>query len=311
MNIFLLFVGLLLLYVGSDWLVRGASSLALSFSIRPIIVGLTVVALGTSAPELLVSLVAAAKGSSGVSVGNIIGSNIINIALILGLSAMVRPLEVDKKFLSRELPYLIGVSFLFWILCLDGRLDRVDGSILLAMLVVFLFYSILTAKEGKGGQVKRQETSGRRYTLNVVLVVLGLACLAKGADMMVVSAIAIARKFGLSEVLIGLTIVALGTSLPELATSVVAVAKGESDISIGNVVGSNLFNICLVMGLVGILNPVQIDGRLNRFEFPVMLILTVLLLVFARSGFRIQRVEGMFFASCFFIYIGVAYWLAL
>jgi len=311
MNILFLIVGLLLLCLGSDWLVRGASSLALSFSIRPIIVGLTVVAFGTSAPELLVSLVAAAKGSSGVSVGNIIGSNIINIALILGLSAMVRPLEVDKKFLSRELPYLIGVSFLFWILCLDGRLDRVDGSILLAMFGVFLFYSILTAKERENGQAKRQETSGRKYTLNVVLVVLGLACLAKGADIMVVSAIAIARKFGLSETLIGLTIVALGTSLPELATSVVAVAKGESDISIGNVVGSNLFNICLVMGLVGILNPVQIDGRLNRFEFPVMLILTVLLLVFARSGFRIQRVEGMFFASCFFIYIGVAYWLAL
>lgn len=311
MNILLLLVGLVLLYIGSDWLVRGASSLALSFSIRPIIVGLTVVAFATSVPELLVSLVAAAKGSSGVSVGNIIGSNIINIALILGLSAMVKPIEVDSKILSREIPYLIGVSFLFWMLCLDGRLGRIDGFILLTMLGVFLVYSILTAKDGEDGQVKHKKKSAQKYFLNSVLIVLGLVCLAKGADMVVISAITIARKFGLSEVLIGLTIVALGTSLPELATSVVAITKGESDISIGNVVGSNLFNICMVMGLVGLLNPVQIDGRLNRFEFPVMLILSVLLLVFARSGFKIQRVEGMFFTSFFFIYMGVAYWLAL
>lgn len=309
LNSFFLLIGLTLLFLGSDWLVRGASNLAFSLSIRPIIIGLTVVAFATSAPELLVSLVAATKGSSGLSVGNILGSNVINIALVLGSSALVKPLKVNKKIVSKELPYMIGASFLFWFLCLDGKIGRIDGLILLGVLAVFIIYGIMTARDIKKKREQLKKTSLKNYAFNGFLILTGLVCLWKGSDFVVNSAVFIARSFGFSELFIGLSIVAFGTSLPELATSVVAVSKDESDISLGNVVGSNLFNICMVMGTVGLLNPISIDSSLNRFEFPAMLFLPCLLLIFSRSGYKINRSQGLIFILSFFLYVGGSYWM--
>ncbi len=311
LNLILFLFGFLLLYFGSEWLVKGSSALALSFSIRPVIVGLTIVAFATSAPELLVSVVAAAKGSSGMSVGNILGSNVINIALVLGVAAVVRPIEINKKIAKRELPYMVVASAVFWAMCLDGEIGKTDGIILLGLLVMFLVFGIFTAKKSANKTEEIPQKSTTTYIKYGLLSIIGLAVLAVGANLVVKSAIFIAKNFGFSEVFIGLSVVALGTSLPELATSVVAITKNESDISLGNVVGSNLFNICLVMGTVGLLNPMNIDPKLNRFEFPAMLFLSLLLLLFARFSKRLNRVMGVFFILSFCLYIGISYWLTL
>jgi len=310
LNVLLLCLGLALLCSGSEWMVRGAARLALSASIRPIIVGLTVVAFATSAPELLVSLIAAVRGSVGVSLGNILGSNVANIGLVLGASALVRPLKVDKKLLRREMPFMVGASGLFWLMCLDGRIGRLDGLILLAGLAFFLVLSIVKAKEKKGTKETIPVRKGKNILWDIFLVLIGMAGLVWGAHFIVNSAIFIARQFGFSEVFIGLSIVAVGTSLPELATSVVAGAKGEHDISIGNVVGSNVFNICMVIGTVGLFNPMSLDIGGMQFEFSAMFLISVILFICCRTGFIISRLEGLFFVLCYFLFVGLSYLLA-
>lgn len=308
LNLFLLCLGVLLLYFGSEWMVRGAASLALSLSFRPVIVGLTVVAFATSAPELLVSMIAAFKGAAGVSIGNILGSNVANIGLVVGASALVKPLRVDHGLVRREIPVVIGLTALFWLLSMDGEIGRVDGVILLAGLVSFLALGIMTA--GKGGEAGLSKGAEKRTVKYVLFILVGLGGLLVGADLIVRSAIFIARSLGWSELFIGLSIVAVGTSLPELATSVVAGARGQHDISIGNVVGSNVFNICMVMGAVGLLSPLPVGGGLMTFEFPVLMVLSLLLLVFCRTGFKISRWEGFFFVLGYVAFVGGSYGLA-
>jgi len=308
LNACLLILGIILLYAGSEWMVRGAVSLAFALSIRPIVVGLTVVAFATSAPELLVSIVAAYKGSSGVSLGNILGSNVANIGLVLGSSALVRPLVVDKGLLTREIPFLLAASAAFWVVCADGYIGKTDGILLLCGLGAFLAMGLVTAKnagEDQADVIKEK----KKIAWQIFLVLAGMGGLMAGASLVVNSAIFIARQVGLSETFIGLSIVALGTSLPELATSVVAGAKGEHDISVGNVVGSNVFNICMVIGAIGLFNPMAVDTGLMRFEFPAMTALTVLLWIFSRTGFVIGRLEGFFFVAGFFSFIGLSYWM--
>lgn len=300
-------VGMGLLYFGSEWMVRGASGLALSFNIRPVIVGLTVVAFATSAPELVVSLIAAIKGSSGVSLGNILGSNVANLGLVMGLSAVASPLSVEPNLLRREMPFMLMVTFLFWILCMDGRIGRLDGIILVGCLGAFLTMSVLTAKSPTSKIVVRDrlgKKTGIWYLFQLSAGTLGLVA---GANWMVRSAILMARALGLSEVFIGLSIVAVGTSLPELATSVVAGIKGESDISIGNVVGSNIFNICLVIGTVGLFHPMTIESRLLRFEFPTLVVLSCILFVFSSTGKRLNRLEGLFFVLGFCLFVAISF----
>lgn len=311
LNVLLFCLGIALLYLGSEWMVKGAASLALSLSIRPIIVGLTVVAFATSAPELLVSLIAAVKGFSGVSLGNILGSNVANIGLVLGASALVRSLAVDKKLVRREIPFMIGVSGLFWFICLDGWIGRVDGAVLLAGLAFFLILGIMTARKSENTKYEVPAQRGKKVFWYIFLILIGMGGLVVGAHLVVNSAIFIARQLGLSEVFIGLSIVAVGTSLPELATSVVAGARGEYDISIGNVVGSNVFNVCMVIGTVGLFNPMSVDMGLMRFEFPAMFLLSLILLVFSRTGFTLSRVEGLFFILSFFLFIGLSYRLSM
>lgn len=290
-------------------MVKGASALAISFYIRPVIIGLTIVAFATSAPELLVSLIAAIKGSSGVSLGNILGSNVANMGLVLGASAMVKPQGVDRGLLARELPFMLGVSALFWLICLDGQIGCLDGIILLSALGFFLVIGIITARTGI--QIKLDQIPLRcirKIIWQIALILLGLGGLMAGAHMTVNSAIIIAEHLGLSEVFIGLSIVAVGTSLPELATSVVAGAKGEHDISIGNVVGSNIFNVCMVIGAVGAFNPVPVDIRALQLKFVSMMALSLLLFVFCRTNYRITRLEGFFLLLSFFAFIALSFW---
>ena len=310
LQILLLLIGIVLLYLGSEWMVRGASALALSFFIRPIIIGVTVVAFATSAPELLVSLIAAVKGSSGVSLGNILGSNVANIGLVLGASALVKPQAVDRGLMKRELPFMLGVSLLFWWTCLDGNIGRLDGVILLSALGAFLAMSIATARTGNDpqpGSLPRRRLKTTSW--HVFLILIGLVGLMVGANTIVNSAIFIAQRLGLSEIFIGLSIVAVGTSLPELATSVVAGTKGESDISIGNVVGSNVFNICMVIGTVGLFNPMTVDMGAVQIKFAAMIGISLLLFVFCRTGYRVNRFEGACLFFGFILFIILSYWV--
>ena len=301
-----LILGLALLGIGSSLLVEGAATTAIMFAVRPVIVGLTIVSFATSAPELLVSLVAAFKGSGGISIGNILGSNVINIALVLGISATIKPIAIKKQIIKIEIPYMILISFIFWFLCMDSTIGRMDGFILLGLLLIFLIYSITTAKD-KDNTNSIEKPSLLTISKNVFFIIIGIVMLSYGANFVVQQAIIIAEKIGLSQTFIGISVVALGTSLPELATSAVAAAKGESDIAVGNVVGSNLFNICLVMGTVGIFNPMSIDSNLHYFQFPFMIFICLALGGIAYFNRGISKKTGAVFILGFVIYIIVSY----
>lgn len=306
-DILILIAGLALLYYGSSILVEGAASTAIMFAVRPVIVGLTIVSLATSAPELLVSLVAAVKGSEGISLGNILGSNVINIALVLGASALIRPVVIKQQVVRIEIPYMILVSFAFWMLCMDGDIDRTDGVILIIGLIIFLAYGLLTASDKSENPTKENIRTPGKILKNIAYIATGIVMLAFGANFVVKEAIKMAEVIGLSQTFIGISVVALGTSLPELATSVVAAARGESDISVGNVVGSNLFNICLVMGVVGLFNPMSVDPGLHWFEFPFMILISLVLAGIAYGFKGVGKKSGLLFIALFFTYIGVSY----
>lgn len=295
-----------MLYYGSEMLVNGASSTAFLFSVKPVIVGLTIVSLATSAPELLVSLVAAIKGSEGISLGNILGSNVINIALVLGISSIIKPVKIKDQLVNIEIPYLVFVTIVFWVICMDNKINRTDGWLLLFLLFIFLMYGILRAKDNHNQQLK-QPKSKKDIIKYLTMVILGILMLAKGADLVVQKAIFLANIIGLSQTFIGISVVALGTSLPELATSAVAAAKGESDISMGNVVGSNLFNICLVMGIVGLFNPMAINSDVHFFEFPFMIFLTVFLSIMAFLFKETGKKTGIVFVVFFIGYLVISY----
>lgn len=306
LQILILTLGLALLYIGSELLVNGASSTAIMFAVKPVIIGLTIVSLATSAPELLVSLLAAIKGSEGISIGNILGSNVINIALVLGISSIIKPVAVRRQLIRIDIPYITFVTIVFWILCMDNSIGRFDGWLLILFLGLFLLYGIVNAKET--GAVKDGRAKSKMLILRyIMMIAAGIIMLAKGADLVVQTAITMALKAGLSQAFIGISVVALGTSLPELATSAVAASKGESDITLGNVVGSNLFNICLVMGIVGLFNPMVIDPALHWFELPFMVLLTVLLAFLSFINKGTGKKTGLVFVFLFILYIAVAY----
>jgi len=305
-QISILAIGVVLLYAGSWVLVEGSVNAAVMLAIRPVIIGLTIVSFATSAPELLVSLVAAVKGSGGISIGNILGSNVINIALVLGISAAINPIDIKDQILKIDLPYMIIISLVFWILCMDSMIGRLDGVILLVLLALYLIYGLFTAKD-KNNKNQRPQATGFQTIKNICFIIAGIIMLAYGADFVVKEAITIATKIGLSQTFIGISVVALGTSLPELATSAVAAAKGESDISVGNVVGSNLFNICLVMGTVGLFNPMPIDSRLHYFQFPFMMFICLILYGLSFRFRRISKKSGYVFILAFIFYICISY----
>ena len=306
--------GLAALYFGAEWLVAGASSLALRLGIAPLIVGLTVVAFGTSAPELLVSLLAVKDGNDGISVGNIIGSNIANIALIMGCAAMVNPIKVHPSALKRDYPIMLLASFLLAGLLFDGTLSRLDGAVLLSSAVAFITYSIWRgrqmSKEDAGQELDLDDemTNPKESTVarDVGLLIVGIAGLALGAKLLVDAAVIMAKAFNVPDLVIGITVVAIGTSLPELATSVVAAYRKESDISVGNVIGSNIFNILLVLGTVACLMPVVIKPEVAadvKIDLSVMLGVAVAALPIMRIGHRVGRLDGAIFLISYVVYM--------
>ncbi len=294
--------GLVALVIGGDLLVRGASLLAVSMKISPLVVGLTVVAFGTSAPELGVSLQAAFSGVADVAVGNVVGSNILNVLLILGLASLVAPLLVSAQLVRFDVPFLIVVSMAMWGLSLDGAIGRLEGSALFAVLICYIVYCIRVSRRER--RVEAEEFSHElpaptkwtsSWVVQVALMIAGLGLLAVGARFLVDGAVTIAKLWEVSELIIGLTIVAAGTSLPEVVTSVVASFRGERDIAVGNVVGSNLFNILCVLGLSGLLssNPIPVASGALQFDIPVMVAVACLCLPIFFTGGIISRTEGL------------------
>ncbi|MFB6097566.1 MAG: calcium/sodium antiporter, partial [Salinibacter sp.] len=310
----LFFVGLLLLYLGAEGLVQGASSIALQYGIRPVIVGLTVVALGTSMPEFLVNFFAMLSGESTLAIGNIIGSNISNIALILGMCALVLPLTVTPEILKREYPVMMGVMVLFYVCALDGIIGMLDGILMVVVLVglaLYVFYdarrtttaTILESMEGELDSADPEMST----TAEVGYVVGGIAGLAVGARLMVDNALAISDVMGIDHVVIGLTVVAIGTSLPELAASMVSTLKQESDMTVGNVLGSNLLNVLFVVGTLAIADPIKVDAETIRLHFPVMIGFCALLLPLTWTSYKISRVEGALMVTAFVGYMVFLY----
>lgn len=310
LQIVLFFAGLVALCFGAEWLVKGASRFARSFNIKPIVIGLTIVAFGTSTPELVTSVIAGIKHLDDVAVGNVIGSNIANIGLILGLAAIVRPLKVDMRLLYRELPIVVGISLLLYFMGWDGILNRWEGIILLVGIIVYTFYIYRAAlKEPKAVEqeyLEYEEFIGATHNnivKDILWIVLGLGALIGGAHLFVHSAIYIARVVGISELIIGLTVVAVGTSLPELATSMVAAIRKESDISVGNVLGSNIFNILAVLSIAAIIRPLQITGASIRIDMPVMLMFSIFLIPMITWKFALTRLQGFFLLAGYSVYI--------
>ncbi|MBE6390093.1 MAG: calcium/sodium antiporter [Lentisphaerae bacterium] len=286
--------GLILLYYGAEFLIKGGVSIALKLKVPALIIGLTLVAFGTSAPELVVSIDAALKGNGDISIGNVVGSNICNILLILGLSAAIMPLTVNKKLLKFDLPLLTVTSIVLTIFCLISRgITRWEGLIFFAGIIFYTFYSIYDGKKNGSDPEDVENNKIYPYFLSIVFVVSGLAALIAGAKLFVNSAIFIARACDISDAVIGLTVVALGTSLPELATSVVAAIKGEQDIAIGNVIGSCIFNILCILGIAPLITPIHAP-EIDLIDLGTMLFSTVILFPIMYTNWKISRREGVF-----------------
>ncbi len=311
-------LGLIALVAGAELLVRGASRLALSFGISPLVVGLTVVAFGTSAPEMAVSVQSAWSGQVDIALGNVVGSNIFNVLVILGLSALITPLVVHQQVIRQEVPVMIGVSLLLWALALDGGIGRGEGLLLAGLVVA---YTILLIRQSRRETAAAQAEVEAEYAeafdgarpgwrdhwgAQVLLILAGLALLLLGSRWLVEAAVEFARYLGVSELVIGLTIVAAGTSLPEVATSVMAAIRGERDIAVGNVVGSNIFNILSVLGFSAVVAPSElaVAPALLAVDLPVMVAVAVACLPVFFTGARVARWEGLLFLLLYAAYSG-------
>ena len=302
--------GLVMLYFGADWLVQGAVTIALHFGLSPLLVGLTVVALGTSLPEALVSVQASLDNQGGMALGNVIGSNILNIALILGISALIQPLKVDSHLVKADVPLLVGASFLLIVLLEDFHISRMEGAFLLLGIVFYVTGNIMTVKRTSPSEDKIEgmeipEDPKKHLLRDIGFLILGLLALSFGSNFLVSGAVDLARIWGLSEALIGLTIVSIGTGTPELATALMAAYRKTADIAIGNAVGSNIFNILFVVGLAGLVAPMDATG-INSSDLYVMFGLTILLLPTVWTGMVLSRKEGFLFLV---IYVSYLYYL--
>ena len=301
-------LGLVLLIVGAEALVRGASSLALSFGISPLAVGLTVVAFGTSSPELAVSVQSTLAGRVDLALGNVVGSNIFNVLFILGVSAVIVPLLVARQLVRQEVPVMVGVSLLLLVLAADGRLGRPDGLLLLGLLLAYTVFLIRQSRRevAAAGQQQRAGPQHRARALagQLLLIAAGLGLLVLGATWLVDAAVAFAQRLGVSELVIGLTIVAAGTSLPEVATSIVAAVRGQRDIAVGNVVGSNIFNILGVLGVSAMAAPagLAVAPSMLAFDLPVVIAVALACLPIFFTGYTIARWEGILFLGLYAAY---------
>lgn len=307
-SVTLLILSLFALYIGAGWLVKGSSEIALKANISNLVIGLTIVAFGTSAPELVVSLNASLSGQGDIAIGNIVGSNIFNIALILGISAAIYPLQAKRQLTRLDIPILIAATIAITILFWDGKLGRVEGIFFLVGIIAYTLFSLYYSRkhekkvEEQSGELEKQPDP---WYKDVLYILGGLAILIFASNLLVDNAVSIAQELGVSEAVIGLTIVAAGTSMPELATSVVSALKKNPDIAIGNIVGSNLFNILAIAGTSSVVHPIVSDN-INFIDLLVMLGLTLLLLPLAKSGQKISRAEGWLLIL---IYVGYLGWL--
>lgn len=309
----ILIAGFVLLIKGADWFVDGASGIADKFGIPQIIIGLTIVAFGTSAPEAAVSISSALKGSAGLAVGNIVGSNILNILIILGLTSVIRPLLIQKNTMKYEMPFVIVVTVVLAVLgFIGGSLNRLDGVILWLFFIAFFVYLIKTSKSGLPVTEDASEDAAPKKKLNIwvliLLTIVGLAMIVLGSNLTVDSATAIAKAFNVSDRIIGLTIVALGTSLPELCTSVAAARKGNADIAVGNIVGSNIFNILFVLGTTALITNVPFETNF-LIDNIIAVVAAVMLLVFVlNKEHKLKRAGGIVMLvsyAAYFVYLMV------
>ncbi len=312
MNLLLFLAGLAALVAGASLLVRGASALALSFGVSPLVVGLTIVAFGTSSPEVAVSVGAALEGQTDIAVGNVVGSNIFNVLFILGASALIVPLVVHVQLIRQEVPIMIGASLLLIALGFDGRLTRLDAALLFGLLVVYTVFLIVQSRRQTQeavaeltAELPQSAAWDRHWAVQVALVVAGLVLLVLGSDWLVTAAVTFAKALGVSDLVIGLTIVAAGTSMPEVATSITAALKGERDIAVGNVVGSNTFNILGCLGLAGLVAPagLPLAPSVLTFDLWVMLAVAVACLPVFFTGREIARWEGAVFLGYYAAYV--------
>jgi cation:H+ antiporter len=309
----LFIAGLLILVLGAEVMVRGSSRLAIAFGISPLVIGLTVVAFGTSAPELAVSVQSALDGQADLALGNVIGSNIANILLILGIAALTAPLVVASQLVRFDVPLMIGASGLVYLMGFDGRLNRWDGLVLFLGVVAYTSWLIRQSRrEQKSVQDDYDEEYGEEpvgnwYTvlLNLLLIAGGLFMLVIGAQWLVDGAVTMARWWGVSELVIGLTVVAIGTSLPEIATSVIAVMRGQRDIAVGNAIGSNLFNLLSVLGITSLIAPqgIAVPSSVMAFDLPIMLAISIACLPIFYTGNLVARWEGLLFLAYYAAYV--------
>ena len=350
-NIVLLVLGVIIVLKGVDWLTDGAVNIATRFGVSQMVIGLTIVAMGTSMPEFCVSMVSALKGTPDLAVGNVVGSNTLNTLLIVGCSALVAPIMVKRSSVKRDIPFAVVASLLMLIFCLDGAIGRVDAAVLFAGFCLFMFVTLKYAKttEGPAASVatngaatataiseastsqassseasssetsapeasssetsapKASQASGTSMLKAVVMLVVGLLCLIAGSNMFVDNASFVASSLGVSDAVIGLTIVAGGTSLPELATSMVSAKKGNSDIAIGNVIGSNVFNILMIIGITGLVKPMHIAG-ITTLDLIMMLASMLLMWFFCRTTYKVKRWEG---AVLTIVYLAYLTWLVM
>lgn len=309
MSLIFLLLGLVLLFFGGEGLVRGSAALALRLGLTPLVVGLTVVAFGTSAPELVVSVRAALAGQGAIAIGNVIGSNSLNIGLILGLTALIYPLKVQLQILRIDAPIMIGVSLIAAWLLADRMVSRTEGALLATGLLVYTTFTVLFARKVKPSAAVEAEFAESMPTprgsvwRDLLFIAAGLALLVAGSRFMVDGAVSLARGFGISEAVIGLTIVALGTSMPELVTCLIAAMKKESDIALGNIIGSNIFNLLGILGTAALVRPMTGEGIQMR-DLYVAVAFAIALLPILWSGRKLQRWEGGLLLAGYLIYVG-------
>lgn len=310
-RIILLIVGFILLIKGADWLIDGASSTASHFKVSKLLIGLTIIAFGTGAPELAVSVSSLLNGTTDMLLGNVIGSNILNILLLIGIAAVIRPIRIKKDTVAKELPLLLLISTVIIVLFLDtllvsadqNTISRADGIICLLCFSVFIFYIISMARKNRAAKTEVEKPKFR-LGISLLLILIGLAGVVGGSELVVSSASTIAASIGISDRMIALTIVAFGTSLPELITTIKAAKRGENELLVGNIIGSNIFNICIVLGL-----PVALFGTITPSSFEIIDLImlvgaTVILLLVSRSDRKITRLEGILMLAIFTIYYG-------
>ena len=303
-NFLLLGAGLVMLYFGAEWLVKGSINISNKFGVSQLVIGLTVVAFGTSAPELAVSVSSAMQGLSDVALGNVVGSNIVNIGAILGISAILSPIVVSKSTIKKEVSIMIGISFLLLAIILDGKIDFFDGLFLAMGIIVFTWYSYHSSKKDSDieGIQASQILQKNIFSRSILFIVVGLLLLTGGSFLTVDNAVIIGTSLGVSELFMGLTVVAIGTSLPELITSVVAARKGHADLSVGNIVGSNVFNIMAILGISSLISGITVSEQV-LVDVGIMLAFSLVLIPIMRSGFVISRKEGLLLVSGYIGYV--------